>query len=435
MSVSNIGSLRRCALATALLAALPALGALAPRVAVAQPRAVRLVPSLELVQGYTDRSLYLLHRPDEQADELHTSVSPALALHIARRRTHLLARGGVVVSHRSASGDTLQATGRLLADHLVNRRVAWSGGYSGDWGNDRASGLGAEGLVAATPQDGDAGALGVDPLAASRRIRSVPLRQYVVLGHALGTELNLRLTDQVTVTPYGAAVFRQDFSLPTAEQELREYAVLAGGLRLGRALSPSDTVSAQWEAAVFSEEREARTYLQGATLAWTHRASPRTHIVVTGGVQVGVAAVVSDPIYAPVASLVARHRWSRFDVAVGLERAVLLDATLAGTTLAHTAQVTARARLGPHLEGTLGAAGTLSELAQRPADESDAGLLTSGYRNYTLHAGLGRRFLRRYRLSLRYLRLFVLPMDGDAALANEAFDSNLLEVSLSADWT
>lgn len=407
-----------CALALLLLAWAPA---------EAQPRAVRVVPSVELVQGYTDQSLYLLQR-SEDADELHTTIGPAVSLLVAQRRTSLFGRAGVLVSHRTVSGDTLQATGRLLLDRQLTRRARWSLGYSGDWGNDRAVGLGVAGLV----PDGPAPEGQAQQVAAARRIRSVPLRQYVVFGHSLGTEVDLRATPQTRVTPYGAAVFRQDFSLPTAEQELREYAVAAGGLRVSRDLGPADSVSVAWEAAVFTEQREPRTYLQGGTLAWSHGVAARTAVVVTGGLQVGVSTVASDPLYAPVASFLLRHRWSRLDLAVGLERAVLLDATLAGTTLAHTAQATMRARLGPHLEGVLGAAGSLSELAQEP---DETGPLTTAYRNYTLQAGLTRRFRRRYRIAARYLRLFVLPMDGDAALANEAFDSNRFEISLSADWT
>ncbi len=380
-----------------------------------------LRPEVELLQGYTDNSLYVPQGPSP-VGEFESRITPGLGWTHRSPRWGVDARGAAQLTHRSQSGDTLYGSSVAALRLQPSARLRAELQARGDWGDDRqllADRFATVGPNAPLTRGGGAA------------MQSLALREQLSFAHAGRAWAELELDERDRLQGSADLGFRQEVPLSGASDALREYATAGYGLRLLRRVGHQDSAGLSWDAGLYRSDGRARTYFQGGGLVWERELSPRGRATLEAGLRVAVATQVSDPVLAPILRAGVAYRWRRLETLLQLERSLLLDVTLGGSTLSYSATGAFRLRLDRSTELAGGATATENSLT---LSAPSASLQADSYRMLALDCGLRRRIERNYEISATYRRLFVLPYSGDQALANSVHAANSLEVGVVARW-
>ncbi|MBM4321277.1 MAG: hypothetical protein FJ125_15350 [Deltaproteobacteria bacterium] len=391
-----------------------------------------LVPEVSLTQGFTDHSRFV--SAEHASAEVYTTIAPGLGAALAWEDFVLLGRGYASAGYRSETGETLFGGGHAGLGWNISERLALALDYQGAIGQEVSTGIPPEsrtmeGGEVAVPPGGMAA-----PRAGTPLITAAQTRELVIISHSASTGFRVVLTPVLDLRAGAEASMRQQAPLQAGPTAATDDYAYAGSGGVGYTLSPTTSAQLSYTGGSYlNRQREATSIFHGGTAELRQEFSARFTVSAELGMRMAIPARTGEPVYAPVGGVEASYRWPRTLVQGALSRALVLDATLGGTSLSYLAMLGGRHQLLPQLELAVGLRGSWTELSV----EEELGVRTgsqSGYVDYQLELVASWRLSRSYRLEGRFERYFTMGLtqgQGDTTAPNQG---NAVEIVFAARW-
>jgi hypothetical protein len=396
---------------TALSALLP----LAPSPASAR---VGVVPSVELSQSYTDRSLYLDTRAPPQP-EAATSVSPALRIRYERPRLELHGGASVGFSFRSRAGDRRDMGASAGFGYELAPSWRMSAGFGASLATERAPELGTTTQDAAVP----------DSVSQENVATGVTYSQ-VAAGVGVAHDWDERTIARASLTTTRLQDYKSD-ELPL-ETGGEPYVLSILGLSARRSVTAATALSGAWELQLHQFDVEGQTIAQKLTAGWERRVSQQLSVFAEAGVAFGFRTDIStDPTvtFVPAARAGLSVNRARLGLYLEGKREVILSPAVQGTAVADSVELRPTYRLLPDLEVLGLLRGARIEAVLRAEDDED---LTS--LSYTAGLELRYSLASAVQLAVAARRYVVVPTVGGIVADGLDYEANSASAVLTAAW-